>query len=142
MVNLSKAMLSGLVLIVLVACGTSPEAARHERAAEEAALQWLVHIDTGDYGQSWEAAGPAFRAALAKELWVTTAQVVQGPLGTPESRELIAAKYSDRPLAGQEGERVVLQYRTSYAAQGLIETLWMTRDRDRWVTDRYYLVPR
>jgi hypothetical protein len=140
--NCLRTIGSALLLFLLVACGTSPGVARYERAAEAAALEWLELLDMGLYGETWETAATMFRASIAKEQWEARARTVQGQLGTPMSRELIAIKYTDRPLAQlavRQGERVVAQYRTSFGARRIIETLAMERNGDRWLTATYLI---
>jgi hypothetical protein len=144
--NVLRASFISLILLPLVACGVSPggAAAGYEGAAQTAARAWLGYIDTGNYGESWETAATWFRASVTREQWEARVRTIQEPLGSPLSRELIAAKYTNRPPVGYPaGEYVVAQYRTIFAEdRRIIETLAMVRGENRWSTAQYLIAFR
>ncbi len=84
------------------------------RPAAAAAEGWLQLLDTGRYGESWEAATPLFREETAKVRWETTVEGVRGPLGVVISRKLRSATYSRGPGDLSDRHFFVIQYDTRF----------------------------
>jgi hypothetical protein len=66
-----------VTVVALLACFSSGRLAAQEaqdtsavRLATSAASTWLALVDQGKYEQSWDAAAPAFQAAITKLAWI------------------------------------------------------------------------
>jgi hypothetical protein len=127
--------------LLLAACGPSPADVQRAQAADERARAWLAQIDSGDYGGSWETAARLFQVGISKEEWEARVWRVQGGLGKPMSRDLIAAKYSATWPSAPPGEHVYIQYRAQYNGRAIIESLTMRLDADEWKTIGYFIRP-
>jgi hypothetical protein len=100
-------------------------------------MQWLAHIDSGDYGRSWDVASSVFQTRSSKQQWESLAGAVQQRLDKPAERELAAAKYVTTLGWEPPGEHVLVQYRVKFGARVSVETLLMRHDRDEWRTSAY-----
>jgi hypothetical protein len=116
----------------------NPEA---ERAAEAAARSWLVLVDAGKYGASWDAAAAVFRTALTRAQWEAALEKVRRPLGGVTSRKLRAARFMTDLPGAPKGEYVVIQFDTSFeSAPGKTETVTPSRESDgSWRVSGYYI---
>ena len=85
-----------------------------DEAAVAASKAWLVLVDSGKYGESWDQAADYFRKALSKEKWESALKAVRQPLGKVLSRELTAKKFTTSLPGAPDGQYVVIQYKTSF----------------------------
>jgi hypothetical protein len=131
----SRAAIS--MALILTACGPPPAEVENARSAEERARAWLALIDAGDYGDSWDAAAQTFQALTPKAHWSIIAGRVQGDLGEPMGRELVAARYSATLPWEAPGEHVFIQYRIRYGGRLATESLTMRREDEGWKTSGY-----
>jgi hypothetical protein len=137
----SSKPVSMLLALVLAACD-SPTTTLHEEVARNAAEQWLATSDGGDHAGAWETAAPLFRGGMRKEVWEANQKAFYDQLGTPDRRDLIAAKYTASVPGAPEGEYVLIQYRRPVRAGGpVVETLTMKRFGEEWRTAAYYIQP-
>ena len=130
------------VVLVLTAFVVLPLSAQEkEKAATDAAAQWLALIDSGQYGESWFQASSDFRGAASKEQWIHALNTVRTPLGKLVSRQLKSATYTTKLPNVHPGEYVVIQYDTSYEkATGMIETLVMMQEKNgSWNANGYFI---
>jgi len=131
-----------IVLLVLTAFVVRPISAQEkEKAATDAAAQWLALIDSSQYGESWFQASSDFRGAASKEQWIHALNTVRTPLGKLVSRQLKSATYTTKLPNVHTGEYVVIQYDTSYEkATGMIETLVMMQEKNgSWKANGYFI---
>jgi hypothetical protein len=87
-------------------------------AAKKAAEEWLALIDSGKYGESYDAAASAFKSAVTRD---NTESLPNAPAG----------KY------------VVIQYDTDFAAGQTIETVVPMLDAGgAWKVSGYFVKPK
>jgi hypothetical protein len=112
-----------------------------EKAAETAARAWLVVVDAGRYGESWEAAAAAFRTAMTRDQWTQALERVRRPLGKVLSRKRRSAKYMTEVPNAPKGEYVVIQFGTDLENKpGAVETVTPTKDPDgTWRVSGYFI---
>lgn len=140
---MNRALLAGLLLgLTVFSCaGASPKNPEAEKAADAAARQWLELVDTGKYGESWDASAAYFRGAVTREAWTTAVKGVREPVGALQSRELKSATYATKLPGAPDGEYVVLQYKSSFATkEGAIETVTPMKEADgTWHVSGYFI---
>ena len=112
-----------------------------ETTALAAATAWLMLIDNGKYGDSWEAAAAYFKGAVTKEDWLQTLVAVRKPLGVLISREVRLKKYARSLPGAPDGEYVVIQFNTSFGnKKSAIETVTPMLESDgSWRVSGYYI---
>jgi hypothetical protein len=121
--------------------GFSLSAQEKEKAATNAATEWLALIDSGQYGESWFQASSDFRGAASKEQWIHALDTVRAPLGKLVSRQLKSATYTTKLPNAPPGEYVVIQYETGYEkAAGMVEMLVMMQEKNgSWKATGYFI---
>jgi hypothetical protein len=131
-----------LVLLVALAAVVAPATEKDSVSrAQEATTAWLALVDQGSYGQSWDKASSVFQAAVTKADWETALKSVRSPLGAVKSRKLKSATYTKTLPGAPEGEYVVIQYDTEFAAKaGATETVTPMREKDgAWKVSGYFV---
>jgi hypothetical protein len=116
-------------------------AADASQAAVGAAEKWLAVIDEGDYSQSWKDAAAFFQAAVTEPAWQDAMESVRKPLGGLVSRRLKSAQPATSLPGAPDGEYVVMQFESSFAAKKTaVETVTFTRGKDgAWRASGYYI---
>jgi hypothetical protein len=111
------------------------------RPAIEAGDTWLALVDTGRYGESWEAASPHFKDAVARVPWEVAAQQGREKVGTLIKRKFRSAKSTLNPPNSPPGEYVVIQNDTVYEKRGLCtETVTLMKQSDgSWKVAGYFI---
>ena len=112
-----------------------------EQQAQAAAESWLVLVDAGQYGESWEMAASLFKGVITKEKWSQDLGPVRKPLGDLVSRKLSSKKYCTELPGAPDGEYVVLQFKTSFTQKKrAIETITPMLDKDgTWRVSGYFI---
>jgi hypothetical protein len=112
-----------------------------EKAAIEAANQWVALVDAGKYPQSWDNAAGYFKGAVKRDQWEASLSAARKPLGRVLSRNLKATQYATRLPGAPDGEYVVIQYATSFEGKrSAIETITPMREKDgKWRVAGYYI---
>ena len=130
-----------LVVLMLLPARMPASEATPEQDAEKAARAWLVPVDAGQYGESWDQAAALFRQALTRSQWVEALQKARAPLGKMISRKLRSADYTRKTSEPSPGEYVVIEYETSFAnRKNAIERVTPMKDRDGvWRVSGYYI---
>ncbi len=106
------ALLVVATLLAIPASGQDPRAS----AAQAAARQFLLLTDHGDAKASWDAAAKQFQIAITPLRWAQALNKVRQPLGEVVDRALLSTRFLRKlPGSAQEGDFVVLLYRTSFA---------------------------
>ena len=132
----------GLALAGVVLCGHGAAgAAAPEKAAETASRTWLAIVDSGKYGESWDAAAALFRKSLSKSQWEAALEKARAPLGRVVSRKLASSQPATQLPGAPAGEYVVLQYSTDFEnRKGMTETVTPMKDPDgTWRVSGYYI---
>ena len=118
-----------------VAATPSPEA-----LARATANLWLRLIDGAEYGESWDEAATAFKAAITRDGWQSAVTAAIGPLGTHKSRTLGSSQYTESLPGAPPGKYVVLQYNGVFAEGAAVETVVLVLDTDRkWRVSGYFV---
>ena len=94
------------LIIVCLLC-THSIAGEAEKDALKAAGEWLILIDTGEYGLSWDNAAELFKQAITKEQWEKTLKAVRPALGDLISRNVKSATYANSLPGAPDGETTV-----------------------------------
>lgn len=112
-----------------------------EKAATDAATQWLALVDSGQYAKSWFQAASVFRNAISKEQRKNALDSTRAPLGKMVSRRLKSATCSTKLPNAPAGEYVVIDYETSFEnVPGMIETVTpMLKTSSQWKVSGYYV---
>lgn len=117
--------------VLLLAWFTANVGASPLTEAREAALAWLVLVDEGSYGESWEQSATLFRIGISKEGWQKAARSARREVGKPLSRVLKSATFTRGLPGAPEGEYVVVQFMAQFENKAsAIETLSSTREPD------------
>lgn len=109
----------------------SPATAKpaHDRQVVDAARNWLELVDEGQWNESYQATGAAFRRINTAEVWAATSEKVRVPLGAVLSRTFISQQNLPAPPAGYE----VVKFRTHYANKpDAVETVSLDREGGEW----------
>lgn len=138
-------ILAFLVAVVAAHAPTpSPTAVDARLAAGRAAAEtWLKLVDSGQYGESWDAAAELFRKTLTRKQWIDALGQVRTPLGALASRKFRAsAVFTDLPGA-PTGEYVVIEYDSQFATGGaMTERITPMKDPDGvWRVSGYFVEP-
>jgi len=132
-------------VVAVLACVSMQAGAQDEgldlRPADQAARAWLAMVDSGRYGDSWEAAATLFKETIPKLRWETTAQSVREPLGVVVGRKVRSMNYTRILPGAPEGEYVVIQFDTRFENRPLsVETVTPMREKDgSWKVSGYFI---
>ena len=137
----SHVTLFALICILTAFAGVAYSADEKEKAATDAATQWLVLVDSGQYAESWFQGASFLRGAVSKEQWKNALDTVRAPLGKVESRQLKSATLATKVPNAPSGEYVILQFETTFErAPGMIETVTPMLEKDgKWKVSGYYV---
>ena len=83
--------------------------------ALHAATRWLGLLDAGKYGESWQAASGFLQSSVTQEQWERKIGGLRKALGDTGSRKLKGEDYLKPAAGGGDGERMVLQFDTTFA---------------------------
>ena len=130
-----------LFVILLAPCLTWAGTDNAEHQALKTANAWLVLVDSGDYGLSWENAATYFKMAVKKTQWEQTAKAVREPLGEVVTRSFKSATYAKSLPGAPDGKYVVIQFTSSFRHKAdATETVTPILDKDgQWRVSGYYI---
>ncbi|MFB6271816.1 MAG: DUF4019 domain-containing protein [Salinibacter sp.] len=116
---------------------------RDTSAAEQAARDWLRHVDTGAWAAAWKALAPGVRDTVSQTQWTRRASARAPMLGNLRSRRLIRAQPRDSlPQVPKAGPVVVLRYHSTYGTDLYVETLLVVQTREKgWQVAGYEVAP-
>lgn len=130
----------------LLAGGCSVAAAAEDegkdlKPAMRAAEAWLQIVDSGRYGDSWDASSRLFKDTIARTRWEVQVQGVREALGVVAARKLRSATYTTTLPGAPDGEYVVIQYNTQFEKRPLsVETVTPMREKDgSWRVSGYFI---
>ena len=111
-----------------------------EKAATDAAKQWLSLSDAGD-ATTWDIAAPRFKATVTREQWAGMMKAVRAPLGKVLSRNVKAAVYKTSMPGAPDGKYFVIQFETEFEnKKSAVETVTpMMGDDGKWRVTGYYV---
>lgn len=112
-----------------------------EKEAVEAAEAWLVLVDEGKYGDSWDEAAKFFKSAVKKKEWEQQVKTVRPPFGKAMGREVMGAEYMTSVPGAPDGEYVVIVFKTKFQKKDeAFETVTPMMDEDGvWRVSGYYI---
>ncbi len=115
--------------------------AAKEKSALDAAEKWLVVVDRGSYGESWEEAADYLQIAIPQKQWEQALKSVRKPLGKRISRKISGKSFRTTLPGAPDGEYVVIQYETSFENKNsALETVTPMLDKDGvWRVAGYYI---
>ena len=133
--------LFALILLALAAAPALAGGNARTTAAIKAAENFLLLLDTGQYGQSWDSAASLFQKQVAKEAWIQQISGLLPAFGAVRNRSITSATYSTTLPGAPDGEYVVIQYRSAFAnKEQAVETITPMLDKDgQWRVTGYYL---
>jgi hypothetical protein len=110
-------------------------------AVTRSAEAWLAKIDAGEYARSWEEAAVFFRNAITESAWSGLLTKSRKPLGTVKSRKLLNAQRAKNLPGAPDGEYVIMQFETSFAAKAqAVETVTFMKEADgSWQASGYFI---
>lgn len=126
----------GIVAILATILIASPSLAIAQPAvpsadpAVKAAAAWLKLVDQGDYAQSWVQASTSFRGVVPQDKWVAMVTEARKPLGAVVTRELILTRHETSLPDAPPGDYFVIQYKTAFTHNAMIETVTLMLDKD------------
>ncbi|MFC3442125.1 DUF4019 domain-containing protein [Sphingobium rhizovicinum] len=95
----------------------------------EAARQWLMLLDQGNWEDSYRGTTAHFRTMNSVKVWADASEKARTPLGAILSRTLIRQENLPAPPYGYE----VVKFRTSYANKAdAIETVSLDKENGLW----------
>jgi hypothetical protein len=129
-----------LSVISLFFVSTAVYASEGQDEARSAALQWLAHMDAGEYDRAWEEAAELFKSELAPEVWQTAATNVRSPLGALVARSYRSARHTTRVPGFPQAEYFVIVYFSRFEGRpDAEETVTMMNDDGDWRAVNYYI---
>lgn len=90
------------------------EQAAKERAAREAAEQWLALLDARDYGKAWDQCARAFRERVTREQWLESLPKTRGELGAVKSRRAEVSSFKPGLPGMPDGDYVTVRFSTQF----------------------------
>ena len=116
-------------------------AGKREEAARRAAAGWLIIVDGGRYGESWNEAAELFRRTVTRAQWEESLKKARAPLGKMFSRKLRSATFLRSVPNGPPGEYVVVEYDTDFEHHaGAVERVTPMKDPDgTWRVAGYFI---
>jgi hypothetical protein len=132
-----------MLALLLCSVGFAQDEAAKKKEAQASAETWLALVDAGNYAQSWDEASTFFKSKVSKADWEKMLTQVRTPLGKSDGRTPKGAVYQTSIPKAPDGEYVVIQYKTNFAAVGAaVETITPMLDQDgKWRVSGYYVRP-
>jgi hypothetical protein len=108
-------------------------------AAVQATEQWLALVDTGKYGESWDAAAPMLKSSTGRKDWIAYLKDKRERLGKVVSRKLLKADRLKNVPGLPPGQFVGMQYLTSFEKlKNGVEVVVPVLDQDgKWRISEY-----
>lgn len=108
--------------------------------AQTAAAGWLLLLDAGDWGGSWERASPAFRSLVPLPQWMDGVPQIRKPFGRFVSRNLVESSHKTSLPGRPVGDYVTTRFSTDFSdKKGVNEVVTTTLDPDgRWRVTGYF----
>lgn len=136
--RLSLCICLGMAVMLTAGCAKkNPEA---EKAAVEAAREWLGLVDQGLYIESWQDSAAFFQAVVSSNQWVRSMEGARRPLGGTLSRDMRGAKYRTTMPGAPDGQYVIIRFNTSFAnKKESVETVTPMLENGTWRISGYYI---
>lgn len=82
--------------------------------AKANAAAWLVVVDTGDYGKSYDLAGAWVQSTYKKDDWILDLDRARKPMGTVSQRTQVASATLSGLLGFPPGTYIDIEYTTAF----------------------------
>jgi hypothetical protein len=138
------ARIFGFIVLALAMALTAGVARAQEldtQPALDAGDAWLALVDSGRYGESWDAAAENFKEAIGRVKWEVAVQEARDKVGGAAKRKLRAARSAIDLPNSPKGEYVVIEYETRFPMRPLAtETVTLMKQKDgRWRVAGYFI---
>ena len=112
-----------------------------KRVKIEAALEWLLLVDSEQGSESWNEAASLFKLNVSRSQWARAIGSARRPLGKMESRSFLDAAYKTELPGAPDGKYVVIRYQVSFENKaGAVETITPMLDKDGlWRVSGYFV---
>ena len=111
-------------------------------AAAGLAKEWLTHVDSGEYAQSWKEAAARFKANVTEAKWVEAMTQVRQPLGAASERALLDAAFTNSAPRAPKGDYWIVKFSTRFEAIAAHEHITLTREADgSWKVVGFFIRP-
>jgi hypothetical protein len=142
--RLARVVIVGLFTLLAslgMAGSAESKIADKKEAAVAAAKEWLVLVDDGKLGESWDATAELFQNAVPKGQWAQQLGGSRTPLGKVLKRELKSKAFKTSLPGAPDGEYVVIQFETSFTdKKTAVETITPMLEKDgRWRVSGYFI---
>jgi hypothetical protein len=112
--------------------------AEKEAAAQLAAGGWLILLDRGDWGRSWETASALFRSSVPLPAWMDGIPKAREPFGRMLDRKPVEAVYKTSLAGRPAGEYVTVIFETQFENKKVEEVVTTELEPDgRWRATGY-----
>jgi len=132
-------LLFGILVVFTVAAASLSEGS--EREAIKAAESWLLLVDSGEYGKSWDQSAELFRKLSTKDTWQQSVSAARKPLGDVVNRKVKETHYVTSLQGVPDGEYFIIYFTTTFTnKKSAIETVTPMKDPDGiWRVSGYYI---
>jgi len=130
------------IIFVILFFSSSGFADEEKKAAAiMAAENYLILIDTAQYGKSWDVSSTFFKSQVPKQTWIKQISAIRPQLGKVMKRQIGNANYMTELPGAPDGEYVVIQYKSSFGKKNnAVETVTPMLDKDgQWRVSGYYI---
>lgn len=106
-----------------------------------AAIRWLVMLDQGEYGKSWDVSAKPFQSSVTKAGWIVGMTKARRFYGKVLSRKFESSSYAANPPGFAPGEYEILRFKVDFRAQGAAtEIVSMELQRNgKWLVAGYHI---
>lgn len=120
---------------------SSTDDIKHDDEAQAGAVEWLSHLDTGNFAEGWKSTSAYFQKNVQQTKFEQLASELRHPLGKFLSRKLKRTINTKSPSGLPNGEYVVLQFDTSFVnKKTAVETVTMVLETGGdWKVSEYYI---
>jgi hypothetical protein len=80
-----------------------------------AALQWLKIVDSGEYGDSWQATSLRTKLTMQRGEWEELMKAIRKPLGNALSRKIAEQSPAKNPKNLAKGDYMMIVYTSTFA---------------------------
>lgn len=105
--------------------------AKYVADSQKSVDAWLALIDSGKFGESWDAGSTTFKMTISRKEWITALDALRKPLGAVKSRKIIDIGNAENPRGLPQGEYMVYFYETQFDNPSKTqELLTLSQERD------------
>ncbi len=105
--------------------------AKYVADSQKSVDAWLALIDSGKFGESWDAGSTTFKMTISRKEWIAALDALRKPLGAVKSRKIIDIGNAENPKGLPQGEYMVYFYETQFDNPSKTqELLTLSQERD------------